>query len=75
MHLLHFPTVAGQPATGAGIYGVAFHDGDCIGFTAGSGAVYNAGSGGTNRAHHVAKQGGGTLLAGPVIDQGYNTAV
>lgn len=82
MHLLHFPTVAGQPATGAGIYGVAFdgstdlcnvHDVDCIGFTAGSGAVYNAGSGGANRAHHVLKQGGGTLLAGSVIDQGYNS--
>ncbi|QEE37908.1 hypothetical protein FV241_02425 [Methylobacterium sp. WL2] len=84
MHLLHFATVAGQPATGVGNFGVAFagstdlcqvHDVDCYGFAGGSAAVYNAGGGGANRAHHVGKQGGQTILAGSVQDLGGNHAL
>lgn len=82
MHLMHFGTTG--PDNGGEIFGVAFagstdlcnvHDIDAIGFHPGSAAVYNAGGGAANRAHHVTKQGGGTILAGSIIDTGGNIAV
>jgi hypothetical protein len=78
-HCFHFGTTG--PDNGAGISGFAM-DGntslcradhnDFIGFQPGSGAIYNAGTGGGNRADFNGKQGGGVLLAGNVQDLGGN---
>lgn len=83
-NMLHFPTRAGVPNTGVGIWGVAMqsggsftnvHDNEFLGFDAGSACVYNASNGGANRAHHNVRQGQGIILAGSVIDGGGNIIV
>lgn len=81
-HCMHFGTTG--PDNGAGISGFAMDgnttlcradDNDFLGFAAGSAAIYNAGSGGGNRARGNGKQGGGLILAGNVTDLGANHAL
>jgi hypothetical protein len=83
IEMIHLAQAYG-PDTGAGIFGVAAaagttivnaHDIDCMGFAAGSAAVFNAGGGGGVMAHHVRKTGGGLILAGAVTDGGGNIAI
>jgi hypothetical protein len=78
-HFFHFGTTG--PDNGIGITGVAMdgntslcqvHDNDFIGFSAGSGTVYNAGTGGGNRAWYNGKQGSGTHIASGIVDLGGN---